>query len=68
MGFWSAVGDLIEGAVKESRAPEAIDNFDGSNKMYGAKQTRYLYQDNDLKKAYDFEEYVCNKYPDKELQ
>ena len=67
MGFWSAVGDLIEGAVKESRAPEAIDNFDGSNKMYGAKQTRYLYQDNDLKKAYDFEEYVCNKYPDKEF-
>lgn len=47
---------------------ENVFDFDGSIQMYSALQSKYLYSDNDLKKALDFDEYVGSKYPDKEFQ
>ena len=67
MGFWNMIKKSFEEAEKEMKAPKDVDKFDGTNKMYIAKQNRYLYEENDLKKALEFEEYVSSKYPNKEF-
>ena len=67
MGFWSTIGDIFMEGVNEARreqlAPEKVEDFNGTNEMYEAKQNRYWYEDRDWLKAVEFETFVEQKYP-----
>ncbi|MBR2139383.1 MAG: hypothetical protein IJ963_00775 [Phascolarctobacterium sp.] len=67
MGFWSTIGDIfsegINEGIREAKAPEKVEEFNGTDAMYAAKQNRYWYEDRDWLKAFEFEAFVAEKYP-----
>lgn len=71
MGFWSKLGEVfMEGfneGMRDYEAPEKVEDFDGTDKMYAAKQNRYLYEDRDWLKAMQFDMFVAEKYPGREF-
>lgn len=66
MGIWSTIADVFsEGlneGIREARAPEKVEDFNGTDEMYAAKQNRYWFEDRDWNKAMEFELFIAEKY------